>query len=139
MLGSNRALPQSSAELADCGRGVVSVYGDLLAASCDPKRGRACLDQLILSHHDSSTRWTLTQAARGFRRDARMRESKPNEACQRLAQIVSDLSKQDCRFLYELVQKRLTKTELATSYQLRPMAVEAKSTDVLKRIAHLYV
>ena len=112
---------------------------DLLAADCNPKRGRACLDQLILSHHDSSTRWTLAQAARGFRRDARMRGSIPDEACQRLARIVAKLPKRDCRFLYELVQLRLTKTELATFNQLRPMAVEVESTDVLKRIAHLYV
>jgi hypothetical protein len=68
-----------------------------------------------------------------------MRDSKPDEACQRLARIVAEVSKLECRFLYDLVQLRSTKLELATSYQLRPMAVEAKSVDVLKRIAHLYL
>lgn len=111
---------------------------DLIAANKDPSRERACLDHLILSHRDVSARWRLAQTARGFRRDAMMPESKQSDSRQRTVPIAAAVSKLDYQFLCELALMRLSKTELAASHKMRPMAVAARSSELLNRIAHFY-
>ncbi len=102
----------------------------------------AFLDTLILAHKSARERRAFAQAVCRFRCDA-AKPSAPRQwnedACHRLARLVSDLSGFECRFLYDLVIALAPKTHFVTVYGLRPAAVRTIALNGLRSLVQLYV